>query len=140
MKTLLFFITICWSFNLTNTYSQVPGYQGKRFFLELGGSFFFNTATPTINNKGPRSFPIGDHTDDITFRSRYHLSLYYTISRKHLLKAAYNYQLSGLHLSLSLPDVNGYNRLFYHSYTHDINLGINIYHQNITNLAPLGFY
>lgn len=138
MKKLLFLIFVYCTLNLSKAYSQIPGYQGKRFFVELGSSFFINTSFPTIENKGPRTFPSGRNTGDISLRSRYAISLNYVISRKHTFKVAYNYHFSGLYTTNYAS--GRLNHLFYQSYMHDINLGFNLYGRTLANLAPLGFY
>jgi|GEM_PF-1990585 len=144
MKSILFFITIWSFFGLSSAYSQAPGYQGKRFFIEIGGSFFPNLGFPTAQNKGPRSFPFGAHTGDITFHDRYHLSFHYIIGRKATFKAAYNYQVAGLFDEITTESItqNGidYHDLFYQLHMHDINLGFNLYNKKRSSLAPLGFY
>lgn len=145
MKHLLFFVTIIlFLVNSSQTQAQVPGYQGKRFFVELGGSFFFNLGFPTAQNKGPRSFPFGEHTGHFTLSDRYKLSAYYVFSRKSALKLAYNYQVSGLNTSATTSSLfqsgQDYHNLFYQLHAHDINIGINAYGKSNANLAPLGFY
>ncbi len=145
MKHLLFFVTITlFLVNSTQTQAQVPGYQGKRFFIELGGSFFFNLGSPTAQNKGPRSFPFDEHTGHFTLTDRYKLAVHYVFSRKNTFKIAYNYQVSGLNTSAVTPSLfqssQDYHHLFYQLHAHDINLGINVYGKANANLAPLGFY
>jgi len=145
MKHLLFFvISILLLIISTQTQAQVPGFQGKRFFIEFGGSFFFNLGAPTAQNKGPRSFPFNEDTGDFTLKDRYNVSIHYVFSRKNTLKLAYNYQVSGLNTSTSTPSLfqasQDNHNLFYQLHAHDINLGINIYGKSNANLAPLGFY
>jgi hypothetical protein len=145
MKHLLFFVTIIlFLVNSIQTQAQVPGYQGKRFFVELGGSFFFNLGFPTAQNKGPKSFPFNEHTGHFTLKDRYKLAIHYVFSRKNTLKIAYNYQVSGLNTTAVTPSLfqvsQDYHNLFYQLHSHDINIGINVYGKSNANLAPLGFY
>ncbi|MBL4648998.1 MAG: hypothetical protein JKY03_04650 [Aureispira sp.] len=145
MKHLLFFVTITlFLVNSTHIQAQVPGYQGKRFFIEIGGSFFFNLGFPTAQNKGVNTFPFAEHTGHFTIKDRYKLSVHYVFSRKNTLKLAYNYQVSGLNTSAVTPSLfrsdQDYHSLFYQLHAHDINLGINAYGKENANLAPLGFY
>jgi len=145
MKHLLFFVTIILFLTKgSSTEAQVPGYQGKHFFVELGGSFFFNLGFPTAQNKGPNSFPFTEHTGDFTLKDRYKLAFHYIFSRKNTLKLAYNYQVSGLNTSVVTSSLfqasQDYHNLFYQLHAHDINVGLNIYGQSNANLAPLGFY
>lgn len=145
MKHFLFFVTIAlFLVNSIQTQAQIPGYQGKRFFIELGGSFFFNLGFPTAQNKGPKSFPFDEHTGHFTLKDRYNLSVHYVFSRKNTIKLAYNYQVSGLNTTTSTPSLfqssQDFHNLFYQLHAHDINLGINIYGKSNANLAPLGFY
>lgn len=145
MKHLLFFVTIIlFLVNSSQTQAQVPGYQGKRFFVELGGSFFFNLGFPTAQNKGPKSFPFQEHTGHFTVSDRYRLAAHYVFSRKNTLKLAYNYQVSGLNTNAFTPSLfqsgQDYHNLFYQLHAHDINIGINAYGKSNANLAPLGFY
>jgi hypothetical protein len=145
MKHFLFFVTITlFLVNTSQTQAQVPGYQGKRFFIEFGGSFFFNLGFPTAQNKGPQSFPFNEHTGHFTLKDRYNLSLHYVVGRKKTVKLAYNYQVSGLNTTASTPSLFQTSRdnhnLFYQLHAHDINIGINFYGKANANLAPLGFY
>lgn len=145
MKYFLFFvITLSCLAQSTSMQAQVPGYQGKRFFIELGGSFFFNLGYPTAQNKGPKSFPFDAHTGHFTLKDRYNIGLQYVVGRKQSLKLAYNYQVSGLNVTTSTPSLFQSSRdihnLFYQLHAHDINLGINLYGRATANLAPLGFY
>ena len=125
-------------------FAQVPGYQGKRFFAEIGGSFFFNHSYPTAQNKGPASFPFYNHTGHFTLRDRYHLTLYYTVSRKSVLHLGYDYQVSGLNIEHETTAItaNGLDlhQLFYQVHCHDVNIGLNVFNRKKINLAPLGFY
>lgn len=145
MKHLLFFVTIALFLGISSqTKAQIPGYQGKRFFIELGGSFFFNLGYPTAQNKGPRSFPFNAHTGHFTLKDRYKLAVHYVIARKKTIKLAYNYQVSGMNTAVSTASlfqvgIDNHN-LFYQLHAHDINLGFNLYGKANTNLAPLGFY
>lgn len=124
--------------------SQIPGYQGKRFFAELGGSFFFNMGFPTALNKGPASFPFGAHTGHFTIKDRYSLSLHYVLSRKATFKLAYNHQAGGLLTQTTTQSLHSsgidQHDLFYQLYMHDVNLGFNLYGSRNSNIAPLGFY
>lgn len=128
--------------------AQVPGYQGKRFFIELGGTFFFNLNSPTAQNKGPHSFPFGSHTGHFTIKDRYSVALHYVIGRKKTFKLAYNYQISGLYTTATTrslfqqtnSNLQDYHDLFYQLHSHDVNIGFNLYGKSAANLAPLGFY
>ncbi|MDC0230801.1 hypothetical protein OAK19_02455 [Aureispira] len=123
--------------------AQVPGYQGKKFFIEVGGSFFPNFFYPTAQNKGAQSFPFEEHTGHFTIKDRYSLSLHYIIGRKSTFKLAYNYQVSGLLHYASTPGLvfgTDYHSLFYQLHMHDVNLGFNLYGKKNINLAPNGFY
>lgn len=145
MKHFLFFVTIALFFlSSIQTQAQVPGYQGKRFFVELGGSFFFNLGFPTAQNKGPNSFPFAEHTGHFTLKDRYKLAVHYVFSRKNTIKLAYNYQVSGLNTFAFTPSLfqasQDYHNLFYQLHAHDVNVGINLYGKSNANLAPLGFY
>lgn len=138
--TVIFVLLLFWSIQ---SEAQVPGYQGKKFFIELGGFFFPNLAFPTAQNKGAQSFPFGYHTGHFTMKDRYSLSLHYIIGRKSTFKLAYNYQVSGLLHYASTPGlVFGTDRhsLFYQLHMHDVNLGFNLYGKKNTNLSPIGFY
>lgn len=143
MRYILFIIVII--FGHSSAQAQVPGYQGKRFFIEMGGSFFFNLGYPTAQNKGPQSFPFNEHTGHFTLKDRYSLAVHYVFSRKNTIKLAYNYQVSGLTSSaitpnLFIPQNDDYHTLFYQLHLHDFNLGFNLYGKSDANLAPLGFY
>jgi len=144
MRQLIILISI--TLFLTNqVQAQVPGYQGKRFFIELGTSFFFNLGAPTAQNKGPKSFPFDQHTGHFTMKDRYSLSIHYIIGRKSTFKFAYNYQVSGLNSSTRTPSLfnTGFDEhnLFYQLHMHDLNLGFNLYgRKSNANLAPIGFY
>ena len=139
------FILIALLFWSDQIEAQVPGYQGRRFFAELGGSFFFNFGFPTAQNKGPQSFPFSKHTGHFTLKDRYSLSLHYIIGRKTTFKLAYHYQVSGLYEDQTrTPSLfaNGFDAhdLFYQLHAHDVNIGFNLYGSKNSNLAPLGFY
>ncbi|MCH2023414.1 MAG: hypothetical protein MK207_13140 [Saprospiraceae bacterium] len=138
--TNIFFILLIWT---SVPKAQVPGYQGKKFFIEIGGSFFPNLFYPTAQNKGAQSFPFGEHTGHFTIKDRYSLSLHYIIGRKSTFKAAYNYQVSGMMDYASTPGlISGTDEhtLFYQLHMHDVNLGFNLFGKRNINLAPMGFY
>ena len=123
--------------------AQVPGFQGKRFFAEIGISAFPNFAFPTAQNKGGQSFPYNLHTGHFTLKDRYDLSFYYVTGRRSALKAAYHYQVAGLNSSAQTDGLNGgydQHNLFYQLHMHDLNLGINLYKNRAKNLSPLGFF
>lgn len=145
MRKYLFILISCLCLEGGSVLAQVPGYQGKRFFLEFGGTFFFNGASPNAQNKGPASFPFGKHTGDFTLVDRYRVGAHYVIARKSTLKLDYNYHLMGLNTSATTPNVfqtsqlDNHN-LFYQVHLHDFNLGLTLYRRRNANLAPLGFY
>ncbi|BDS13635.1 hypothetical protein [Aureispira anguillae] len=145
MKYILY-LTLFFLLNSSLTQAQVPGYQGKRFFIELGGTFFPNFGYPTAQNKGAQSFPFNAHTGHFTIKDRYSLALHYVLSRKQTIKLAYNYQVSGLNTTASTPSLfsgsnnQDYHNLFYQLHAHDFNVGFNLYGRSNANLAPLGFY
>lgn len=143
MKQIIIVITLL-LFYYSSIQAQVPGYQGKRFFIEIGGSFFPNLGFPTAQNKGPQSFPFDKHTGHFTIKDRYSLSLHYVIGRKTTFKAAYHYQVSGLNHTTTTQSIvssgQDIHQLFYQVHMHDINLGFNLYGKKSSNLAPLGFY
>lgn len=139
---LLLFVAI---FFIQNIQAQVPGYQGKRFFAEIGGSFFPNFGSLTAQNKGANSFPFGANTGQFIMKDRYSLSLHYVIGRLTTFKIAYNYQVAGNYAtattrSLIMSGLD-YHDLFYQLHFHDVNLGFNLYgKRRSSNLAPMGFY
>jgi hypothetical protein len=144
MKQFIILISII-LFLTSQIQAQVPGYQGKRFFIELGTSLFFNLGAPIAQNKGPQSFPFNAHTGHFTIKDRYSLSIHYIIGRKSTFKLAYNYQVSGLNTSTKTPSLfnNGFDEhdLFYQLHMNDLNLGVNLYgRKSNSNLAPIGFY
>ncbi len=142
MKPYLYIFSIILFFTGQSS-AQVPGFQGKRFFIEVGGSFFPNLFYPTAQNKGNQTFPDGQRSGDFTMKDRYELSFFYVTGRGSIFKAAYNYQVSGLDSYAFTPSlVSGIDRhdLFYQLHMHDINLGFNLYRDKTTNLAPLGFF
>lgn len=140
---LLLFIAI---FTINNLQAQVPGYQGKRFFAEIGGSFFPNFGSLTAQNKGGNSFPFGANTGDFIMKDRYSLSLHYVIGRLSTFKIAYNYQVAGAYSTATTASIlqsGGIDEhdLFYQLHLHDVNLGFNLYgKRRNSNLAPMGFY
>lgn len=135
--------------------AQVPGYQGKRFFIELGVSGMFNFDMPTIDNLGPNTFPSGVLKGAVTFSSQYSLGVNYIFSRKFVLQMNYGYSPSGLAInggliltntSLINPDnqdvihAEKYHDLFYQLHSHKIELNGLFYAKPVGNLAPLGWY
>lgn len=79
--------------------AQVPGYQGKRFFIEFNGAFFPNFSSITADNKGVNRYLYPGERGDVsyfTFKDRYSLSFQYVTGRKSSFKAAYAYQIAGL--------------------------------------------
>lgn len=150
---LLFFCLLC----ARTSFSQIPGYQGKRFFVEIGTSFWFNSFNPRANNQGPQRFP-DDNPREFTLQEHYFLSLNYVLSRKIVFSLEYEYSKTGLHIRDN-PDVYDYNpdkgavtpsmilyglvdkhNLFYNLYAHKINYSFSHYFRPNANLAPLGWY
>ncbi|WMX16616.1 MULTISPECIES: hypothetical protein [unclassified Aureispira] len=151
-----FLLLLCFA-SYYNTYSQIPGYQGKRFFVEVGTSFWFNSFNPRANNVGPNAFP-SDDTRQFTLQEHYFLKPSYVLSRKILFSLEYEYSKTGLHIRNN-PEVYDYNKdvgaitpsrliyglmdqhsLFYHLYAHKINFSFSHYFKPNANLAPLGWY
>lgn len=139
------------------SFSQIPGYQGKRFFAEVGTSFWFNSFNPRANNQGPQRFP-DNNPREFTLQEHYFLSLSYVLSRKIIFSLEYEYSKTGLHIRDN-PDVYDYNpdkgavtpsavlyglvdkhNLFYNLYTYKTNFSFSHYFKPNTNLAPLGWY
>jgi len=160
MKNIFFSLSL---FLLSYSFAaaQVPGYQGKRFFIEIGGTFFPNyiSANPTAQNKGISSFPFGKNTGHFTMVDRYNIGINYVVGRKHTFQAIYNYSVSGLYLgqhsgspiignsysgSVRTPSKttsgSDVHQLFYQLHIHEANLNMSFSGKNNINLAPLGFY
>ncbi len=150
---LLFLCFLC----ARTSFSQIPGYQGKRFFAEVGTSFWFNSFNPRANNQGPQRFP-DDNPREFTLQEHYFLNLNYALSRKLVFSVEYEYSKTGLHVRNN-PDVYNHNpdrgvltpsrlidglfdqhNLFYNLYAHKINFSSSHYFKPNANLAPLGWY
>jgi hypothetical protein len=129
--------------NTLDLAAQVPGFQGKRFFVEIGISAFPNLAFPTAQNKGGQSFPFNAHTGHFTLKDRYDFSFYYVSGRRSAVKAGYNYQVSGINSLEQTDGLNGgydLHNLFYQLHMHDLNLGVNLYKDKAKNLSPIGMF
>lgn len=106
---------------------QVPGYQGKKFFIEAGISFFPNLSAPSLEFKS-----------SFSMKAYYSFSIHAVLGRKTIFKTAYTYQASGMIVS----NYNYYDSWsdYYHLHLHDINFAVDIYGNRKGNLAPLGIY
>lgn len=130
--------------------AQVPGYQGKRFFVELTGSFFPGFSNITAQNKGNKSFPEGEPNGiGVTLNDRYGMAVNYVLSHNTTFRLGYEYHVSGLFFSditkrmspITLSQVNDQRDLFYQLHAHDFNIHfILVNKMNNANLAPLGGY
>lgn len=142
----IFLTLFCIAIFTIQSMAQVPGYQGKKFFAEVGLSVFPNFFSTTAQNKGHNSFPFGENTGHFTMKDRYSLSLHYVIGRLSTFKLAYHYQVAGVNAETTTPSLTNigltdYHNLFYQVHYHDVNLGFNLYgKRRNSNLAPLGFY
>lgn len=150
---LLFLCLLC----AHTSFSQIPGYQGKRFFAEIGSSFWFNSFNPRANNQGPQRFA-DDKPREFTLQEHYFLSLNYVLSRKILFSLEYEYSKTGLHIRDNSdvynhnPDIGAVtpsrlihglvdkHNLFYSLYAHKTNFSLSHYFKPTANLAPLGWY
>jgi len=150
---LLFLCFLC----ARTSFSQIPGYQGKRFFAEVGTSFWFNSFNPRANNQGPQRFP-DDNPKEFTLQEHYFFNLNYVLSRKVVFSLEYEYSKTGLHIrdnsdiyhhnsdiGAATPSrvINGLvdkHNLFYNLYAHKTNFSLSHYFKPNVNLAPLGWY
>ncbi|CAA6826609.1 MAG: Unknown protein [uncultured Aureispira sp.] len=140
-------------------FSQAAEYQGKRFFAEVGTSFWINVTNPRANNIGFERFPAYDRTaSKFTLQEHYFLSLSYVLSRKTAFSLEYEYSKTGLHireyLELLNPAVDvgvvtasrviygliDRHQLFYQLYAHKTNFSFSHYFSTRVNVAPLGWY
>jgi hypothetical protein len=152
---LLFLCFFC----VRTSFSQVSGYQGKRFFAEVGISFWFNPFNPNANNQGPSRFPDNNaDASDFSMQEHYFLSLSYVLSRKIVFSLEYEYSKTGLHLRDYIELLNpamdvgvvtqsrlvyglvDQHNLFYQLYAHKANFSFSHYFSSNGNLAPLGWY
>jgi hypothetical protein len=151
---LLFLCLFC----ARSSFSQNPGYQGKRFFVEVGTSFWYNVTNPRANNQGYERFPDGKRDGRVfTLQEHYFLSLSYILSRKIVFSMEYEYSNTGLHLRESIElfgpvDVGVFtesrvlyglvdkHNLFYNLYAHKANFSFSHYFKPPGNLAPLGWH
>jgi len=132
--------------------AQVPGYQGKRFFVEFTGSFSaaWGEHNLSAQNYGNRSFPNYDKRGiGLTFVDRYGIGLNYVISRRTTIKLGYEYSLAGIfhnaYIKRSSPITNNETvdkrEMFYQLHMNDFNLQFTCtFKKNPANLAPLGSY
>lgn len=141
------------------SFSQTSGYQGKRFFVEVGTSFWFSSFNPRANNIGPRRFPNRPRQkDEFSLQEHYFLSLNYVLSRKIVFSLEYEYSKTGLqideHVQILVPTsdvgaitaskvVYGFidrHNLFYNVYAHKTNFSFQYNFKPKTGLVPLGWY
>lgn len=151
---LLFLCLFC----AQSAFSQVPGYQGKRLFAEIGTSLWYNVTNPRANNQGFERFPDGKMEKwKFTLQEHYFLSLSYVLSRKIAFSVEYEYSNTGLHVRESIElfgpmDFGVFTQsrvlygqfdkhhLFYNLYTHKTNFSFSHYFSSPGNLAPLGWH
>lgn len=112
-------------FTLNTAHSQIPGYQGKRFFVEAGISFFPNLFAPTL-----------EFNNSFSIKAYYSFSCNYVIGRKTIFRVGYTHQAAGLQMSYQYS--YAYNK--YYLFLHDANFAFDLYGKKKGNLAPLGFY
>lgn len=140
MKYLLY-ITILVIAIQTNAQSQVPGYQGKRFFVEVGGTFFPGFGTLNAQNKGQNSFPDGEDNAAITLVDRYYISTNYVLSRRTVFKFGFDYSIAGLFTKKSNSSGDIDTKAFFHQiHMPDFNISVDIHTKKASSLAPIGFY
>jgi len=149
-------LVILYCFCSSFLFSQIPGYQGKRFFVEGGVSFWFNSANPRANNEGPNTFP-GEAITKFTLQEHYFGNLNYVLSRRTIVSLEYEYSKTGLFIrewegssfnadeGAKTPSrlINGLfdtHNLFYNLTAHKINFSFSHHVRSRVNIAPLGFY
>jgi len=141
------------------SFSQAPKYEGKRFFVEVGTSFWHNVSNPRANNVGFERFPDGNSkANKFTLQEHYFLSLSYALSQKVLFSLEYEYSKTGLHLREHVKLINpavdvgvvtasriayslvDRHNLFYQLYTHKTNFSFSYYFSARENAVNLGWY
>ncbi len=156
-------------FFASQSQAQVPGYKSKRFFVEIGTTFMPNIPfsytlpfslllapnnkvaispwtirTPTAQNKGIRTFPKFEDTDDYVIAAHFNLSANYVLSRKNILKLEYSHSTAGAVTYTSDKNYRyGFHYIFYQLNINDINISISFNKfgkKGKVGIAPLGGY
>ena len=146
MKYILFSIFISISFTYNQLYAQVPGYQGKRSFIEAKGVFTIGIGGAlSAQNRGFNSFPDGVN-NAFALLDQYGLALNYITGRRSILKVSFDYSVSGAYLTAYTEPISNRTSdrdrrdLFYQVHATDFNLSVDLYTNKASSLAPIGFY
>lgn len=127
-----FALIVCLFFTLNLCAQVVPGYQGKRFFVELGGTFGPALSAPTVGNKSLGDGNLG------AFNTRWQYGINYTLSRR------VSARVERLHFATAY---NGYNNFQNQSFStfnklnvRSTSVGIDIVKVRVNKwgLAPIG--
>lgn len=155
MKDFIFLLIFCVGFQ-QQSQAQVPGYQGKRFFIEAGCHFFARYSDLNASNQGSNTYPDGNPAPYIVpLRAAFDLSAGFIFSWRGIIKISNTYAANGIFGSYSTighysfisggtqfpfldrkTDVKQFTQLHSHNFKFTFNLNV----RKSGHLAPLGLY
>jgi hypothetical protein len=129
-------------------HAQIPGYLGKRFFLNAENWSMPALQNPTANNKGWGDNIYGSTGGGFAFNTTWSAQAGYAVSRTRVLSLSADYMRTGMILDLYTPSQSffaqsgeqDYHYLFYNLKGPGLTLGWYSFNPNKGSLAPMGFY